>query len=102
YDRLSFVAAPPSRITAELDIAIMNHGPLIDTHQHPIPELYKVTRDKVGSMGSGENPGSDWSVGSQLELMDETGIAVAINSIASPGAYFGDMAVAVQAERDCN
>ena len=80
----------------------MNHGRLIDTHQHPIPELYKRAMAKVGIMGSGENPWADWSVESQLELMDETGIAVAINSIASPGAYFGDMAFAVTVARECN
>ena len=53
-------------------------------------------------MGSGENPWADWSVGAQLDLMDETGIAVAINSIASPGAYFGDVRFAVQVSRECN
>lgn len=80
----------------------MNHGPLIDTHQHPIPDFYKRAMARVGIMGSGENPWADWSVEAQLELMDETGIAVAVNSIASPGAYFGDVPFAVQVSRECN
>ena len=80
----------------------MNHGRLIDAHQHPIPELYKRAMARVGIMGSGENPWADWSVEAQLELMDETGIAAAINSIASPGVYFGDMAFAVTVARECN
>ena len=68
----------------------MSHGPLIDTHQHPIPDYYKRALERVGIHGSGENPWADWSLEAQLELMDETGIAAAINSIASPGVYFGD------------
>ena len=80
----------------------MNRRPLIDTHQHPIPEFYKRAMAKVGIMGSGENPWADWSVQAQLDLMDETGIAAAVNSIASPGAYFGDVEFAVQVSRECN
>lgn len=80
----------------------MNRGLLIDTHQHPIPEFYKRAMAKVGITGSGENPWADWSVQAQLDLMDETGIAAAVNSIASPGAYFGDVGFAVQVSRECN
>jgi predicted TIM-barrel fold metal-dependent hydrolase len=80
----------------------MPHGPLIDVHQHPIPELYKRALASVGVHGSGENPWADWSESSQLELMDQTGIAVAINSIASPGVYFGDFDFAIRLARECN
>jgi predicted TIM-barrel fold metal-dependent hydrolase len=80
----------------------MNHGPLFDTHQHPIPEFYKRAMARVGIMGSGENPWADWSVQAQLDLMDETGIAAAVNSIASPGCYFGDAAAAAAIARECN
>jgi predicted TIM-barrel fold metal-dependent hydrolase len=83
-------------------MASMNHGPLIDTHQHPIPEFYKRAMARVGITGSGENPWADWSLQAQLDLMDETGIAAAVNSIASPGAYFGDVGFAVQVSRECN
>lgn len=80
----------------------MPRGPLIDTHQHPIPEYYKRALAAVGIGGSGENPWADWSVSRQLELMDETGIAAAVNSIASPGVYFGDAAFAARLARECN
>src|SRR5262249_24092087 len=80
----------------------MGRSPLIDTHQHPVPEFYKRAMAKVGILGSGENPWPDWSLQAQLDLMDETGIAVAVNSIASPGAYFGDVDFAVRVSRECN
>ncbi len=80
----------------------MTHGPLIDTHQHPIPEYYKKALELVGIYGSGENPWADWSVSAQLELMDQTRIAAAVNSIASPGVYFGDLGFAVRLARECN
>jgi predicted TIM-barrel fold metal-dependent hydrolase len=80
----------------------MGRSPLIDTHQHPVPEFYKRTMAKVGIFGSGENPWPDWSLQAQLDLMDETGIAAVVNSIASPGAYFGDVDVAVRVSRECN
>lgn len=80
----------------------MTYGPLIDTHQHPIPEFYKRALETVGIHGSGENPWADWSVAAQLELMDQNGIAAAVNSIASPGVYFGDTDFASGLARECN
>jgi predicted TIM-barrel fold metal-dependent hydrolase len=80
----------------------VTHGPLIATHQHQIPDYYKKALVNVGINGSGENPWADWSVSAQLELMDQTGIAAAFNSIASPGVYFGDLAFAVRLARECN
>ena len=80
----------------------MKHSTLIDTHQHPVPELYKRAMEKVGISGSGENPWPEWSLQAQLDLMDETGIVAAVNSIASPGCYFGDVDFAVQVARECN
>ena len=80
----------------------MPHGPLIDTHQHPIPDHYKRALATVGIHGSGENPWAEWSLAAQLELMDEVGIAAVVNSIASPGVYFGDVAFAVRLARECN
>ncbi len=38
----------------------MAHGPLIDTHQHPVPEVYKRALATVGIHGSGENPWPEW------------------------------------------
>ena len=80
----------------------MTHGPLIDTHQHPIPNYYKRALEKVGIHGSGENPWADWSISAQLEMMDKNGIVAAVNSIASPGVFFGDLEFAVRLARECN
>jgi predicted TIM-barrel fold metal-dependent hydrolase len=80
----------------------MNDAPLIDVHQHPVPDYYKRALAPLGIGGSGENPWPEWSLQEQLDLMDETGIAVAINSIASPGVYFGDVDFAVRFARECN
>jgi 6-methylsalicylate decarboxylase len=83
-------------------MATTRPGFFIDTHQHPVPDFYKRAMAKVGISGSGENPWPDWTLQAQLELMDEIGIAAAVNSIASPGAYFGDVDFAVQVSRECN
>ena len=80
----------------------MTHGPLIDTHQHPVPDYYKRALATVGVAGSGENPWPEWSIEEQLELMDETGMTAVVNSVASPGAYFGDTDLAVRISRECN
>jgi predicted TIM-barrel fold metal-dependent hydrolase len=80
----------------------VTHAPIIDTHQHPIPDYYKRALENVGIHGSGENPWADWSVSAQLEMMDQSGIAAAVNSIASPGVYFGDIGFAVRLARQCN
>lgn len=80
----------------------MAHGPLIDVHQHPIPDEYKRALASIGIMGSGENPWADWSVDLQLELMERNGIAAAVNSVASPGCYFGDVGFAVRLAREVN
>jgi predicted TIM-barrel fold metal-dependent hydrolase len=80
----------------------MPHGPLIDTHQHAIPEHYKRALAAIGVMGSGENPWPEWSLAAQLELMDEVGIAAVVQSVQSPGVYFGDVEFAVRLAREVN
>jgi predicted TIM-barrel fold metal-dependent hydrolase len=80
----------------------MPHGPLIDTHQHPIPDYYKRALASVGVMGSGENPWAEWSLDGTLELMDRLGIAAVVQSVASPGVYFGDAEFARRLARECN
>jgi predicted TIM-barrel fold metal-dependent hydrolase len=80
----------------------MPHGPLIDTHQHAIPEHYKRSLAAIGVMGSGENPWPAWSLAAQLELMDEVGIAAVVQSVQSPGVYFGDIDFAVRLAREVN
>ena len=80
----------------------MRLGPLIDMHQHPVPEVYKRALSRVGIHGSGENPWPAWSLPLQLELMDEMNIAAVVNSVASPGAYFGNVDEAIRIARECN
>jgi predicted TIM-barrel fold metal-dependent hydrolase len=77
-------------------------GLLIDVHQHPIPDYYKRALAGVGVMGSGENPWAEWSLDGQLELMDRLGIAAVVQSVASPGVYFGDAEFARRLARECN
>ena len=76
--------------------------PLIDVHQHVIPDVYKTELARVGVMGSGENPWPAWSLARQLELMDEHKIDAVLMSIASPGAYFGDIAFTKRLVKICN
>jgi hypothetical protein len=69
----------------------MTGFPLIDIHQHVIPDVYRSALARIGVMGSGENPWPQWSMARTIELMDEHDIAGVMLSIASPGAYFGDV-----------
>ena len=80
----------------------MTRHPIIDVHQHVIPEVYRNALAGIGVMGSGENPWPQWSLARTLELMDEHRIAAVMTSIASPGAYFGDVAFTRRLVRDCN
>lgn len=75
---------------------------LVDTHQHVIPQVYREALARVGVLGSGENPWPDWSVARMLELMDRFGIDAVMTSIASPGAYFGDVAFTRRVVRQAN
>lgn len=80
----------------------MAHGPLIDTHQHPVPDYYARALAGVGITGSGENPWPEWTIQKQLDLMGELNIKAVVNSVASPGAYFGDIDKAIAIARECN
>jgi predicted TIM-barrel fold metal-dependent hydrolase len=80
----------------------MTGVPLIDIHQHIFPDLYRSALARIGIMGSGENPWPDWSFAHMLELMDAHGIVAVVASIASPGAYFGDIEFTRRLVRDCN
>ena len=37
--------------------------PLIDIHQHVIPDVYRSALARIGVMGSGENPWPQWTHG---------------------------------------
>ena len=68
----------------------MNHT--IDAHQHVTPEVYRTSLESIGLKGSGERAWPESSPATLIEAMDRTGLAAAVVSVASPGAYFGDIA----------
>ncbi len=73
----------------------------IDVHFHIIPDFY---RDAVYAAGSGPAIGRypDWSPERALELMDASGIELAVTSLAQPGVQFAPAAAARTPARRCN
>jgi predicted TIM-barrel fold metal-dependent hydrolase len=73
----------------------------IDVHFHLIPQFYK---DAVYAAGSGPAIGRypDWSPEQALELMDASGIEVALTSLAQPGVQLGDQKASAALARRCN
>jgi 6-methylsalicylate decarboxylase len=73
----------------------------IDVHFHLIPPFYQ---EAVYAAGAGPAIGRypDWSPERALELMDQSGIALALTSLAQPGVQFGDPAKAAALARRCN
>jgi predicted TIM-barrel fold metal-dependent hydrolase len=73
----------------------------IDFHVHLIPPFY---RDAVYAIGAGPAIGRypDWSPELALELMDRSGIEIALLSLAQPGVQFGDPGKAAALARRCN
>jgi predicted TIM-barrel fold metal-dependent hydrolase len=74
----------------------------IDVHQHVTPDRYRTALESIGLKGSGERPWPDSTPAVLLEAMDRTGLAAAVISVASPGAYFGDIAFTRRLVRDVN
>jgi predicted TIM-barrel fold metal-dependent hydrolase len=64
----------------------------IDVHQHITPERYRAALESIGLKGSGERAWPQSDPATLIEAMDRTGLATAVISVASPGAYFGDIA----------
>ena len=76
-------------------------GP-IDVHQHVTPERYRAALESIGIKGSGERSWAPSSPADLLTAMDRNGLAAAIVSVASPGAYFGDIAFTRRVVREVN
>jgi predicted TIM-barrel fold metal-dependent hydrolase len=74
----------------------------IDVHQHVTPEVYRRALESIGISGSGERSWPESSPATLIEAMDRTGLAAAVVSVASPGAYFGDLAFTRRLVRDTN
>jgi predicted TIM-barrel fold metal-dependent hydrolase len=73
----------------------------IDVHFHLIPQFYK---DAVYAVGTGPAIGRypEWSPERALELMDASGVEVALISLAQPGVQFGDPKTSSALARRCN
>lgn len=73
----------------------------IDVHFHIIPDFY---RDAVYAAGTGPAIGRypDWSPDLALEIMDASGIATALTSLAQPGVQFAPPDAARTLARRCN
>jgi len=73
----------------------------IDVHLHTIPDFYRAA---VYAAGSGPALGRypEWSPERALELMDASGIEVAITSLAQHGVQFAPAAEAGPLARRCN
>src|SRR5215813_7118545 len=73
----------------------------IDVHFHLIPPFY---REAVYAAGRGPAIGRypEWTPELALDLLDRSGIAIALTSLAQPGVGFGSQAGAELLARRCN
>jgi 6-methylsalicylate decarboxylase len=73
----------------------------IDVHFHFIPDFF---RDAAYAAGAGPAIGRypDWSPEAALELMDASGIELALTSLAQPGVQFAPAREAATLARRCN
>ncbi|MGW4796444.1 amidohydrolase family protein [Nonomuraea sp. NPDC004297] len=74
----------------------------IDVHQHLVPEPYARWLRSHGVDAPGGRPLPAWSPEAALELMDRQGIATAIVSLTTPGAYLGDGSDCAYVARQAN
>jgi predicted TIM-barrel fold metal-dependent hydrolase len=81
-------------------------GPrIIDTHHHIFPPAFTARNLNRMTDDSPTFPGAfytNWSPRYSLEQMDRNGIATAIGSMTSPGAWFGNNEEGRKNGRDCN
>jgi predicted TIM-barrel fold metal-dependent hydrolase len=78
---------------------------IIDTHHHIYPPRYKTENIERVVKDIGIAPAAfylNWSPGGAIEKMDKAGVATAINSMSSPGVWFGDGEAGRARARECN
>ena len=78
---------------------------IIDTHHHIYPPRYKTENLERIVKDIGVAPAAlylNWSPGSAIEKMDKAGVGTAINSMSSPGVWFGDGDAGRARARECN
>lgn len=64
-------------------------SPIVDLHQHVIPDFYWEASNEDGNAAGGINP-PRWSLDGAIAYLDEAGIDAAVPSISTPGVHFGD------------
>jgi predicted TIM-barrel fold metal-dependent hydrolase len=78
----------------------------IDVHHHFLPQRYMIEeRERTSSYSHGATPSDrllKWKPEHSIEVMDEHGIAFAVGSVSTPGAWFGDVAAARRLSRMWN
>lgn len=74
----------------------------IDVHHHLLPQLYIDAQRAAGMKGTAYAAFPEWTPEKALALMDQVGVATAIQSFTAPGIYFGDRAETVRLARRCN
>jgi predicted TIM-barrel fold metal-dependent hydrolase len=72
---------------------------LIDVHHHIVPQFYF---DAVKDRMSGIPGWFGWTPQKALAAMDESGVATAITSYTTPGAWLGDIQRSRRLARQCN
>jgi aminocarboxymuconate-semialdehyde decarboxylase len=68
-------------------------SPIVDLHQHIIPDFYWEASNEDGDAAGGITP-PRWSLDGAIAYLDSAGIDVAVPSISTPGVHFGDDAAA--------
>lgn len=76
-------------------------SPIVDLHQHVIPDFYWEASNEDGNAAGGITP-TPWSLDGAIAYLDEAGIDVAVPSISTPGVHFGDDAAARKLARQVN
>ncbi len=99
--RRSFAQAPPMPAPAVKPATARR----IDVHHHLLPPQYMKEEHERISFKHGAvstNQLLSWTPRQSLEVMDQNGIATAIVSVTTPGAWFGDVAAARRLSRMWN
>ncbi|MGE0312985.1 MAG: amidohydrolase family protein [Lautropia sp.] len=77
----------------------------IDVHHHIYPPAYTRSNIQriVADIGVAPPPFYlNWSAQAAIDRMDQAGVATAINSMSSPGVWFGDGEAGRARARECN
>ena len=93
------VFAGSTPLSVVLALAQPARSRLIDVHHHIVPQFYfDAVKDRISGI-----PGwFGWTPQKALTAMDESGVATAIISYTTPGAWLGDIQRSRSLARQCN